>query len=397
MDEEKIRQALILFPGSRRAANGVIVGDEEGSFYITDFGPRDEELTPEEDFLVPFCAKKEIIRLRSLKTSHDYLLRLRAITIADSSRLNRVMIERRKKFERGGRIWTLSGYYDTFNKYHRNYILKIPHKDRKALRSVPSGFVPLIEANAICLKSVLGEVVIVSEALKYFYYYMTICLHGTRYGILPEDCVNAGLIGLRVMVGSEAQDFDIDPRGILPKPVEAAIRQSVDAMVEFTYGHEYAHFLLGHLSSVAELRMADRNEDQIIYEHAFEYEADLHAIRVVTNRDYRSKLAVAAFNIFLYLYLIEFMAVEHSDVPNFAVSRTHPAPLDRLRNLRETLGNKDLPKRHELGMAIFEVRRMASIILERIKASSRSDVLTAYGSVYMHGLGGKERRDRIDY
>jgi len=59
MDEEQIKKLLIGIPGSRRAAGGVIVGDENGSFYITDIRERDDDLAPEEGFFRPSARKKK--------------------------------------------------------------------------------------------------------------------------------------------------------------------------------------------------------------------------------------------------------------------------------------------------------------------------------------------------
>lgn len=74
MDEKQIAELLKQVPGARRGADGVIIGDEQGSFYITDIAKKDDDLSDEEQFFAPFCAKKEIIRLRSLGSAHDYLL-----------------------------------------------------------------------------------------------------------------------------------------------------------------------------------------------------------------------------------------------------------------------------------------------------------------------------------
>jgi hypothetical protein len=156
MNEDKIRQALSMFPGSRRAAEGVIVEIDNGSLYITDFGERDEDLTLEEELFTQFCAKNEIIRIREIKSAHDYLLRFRANAIADSARIKRVMLSRRKRFECGGHVWSLSAYYDRQNSMLKQYISRLPRREQKIIRSVPAGFAPLAEANAVCLRSVVG-------------------------------------------------------------------------------------------------------------------------------------------------------------------------------------------------------------------------------------------------
>jgi hypothetical protein len=77
------------------------------------------------------------------------------------------------------------------------------------------------------------------------------------------------------------------------------------------------------------------------------------------------------------------------------VSTTHPAPLDRLRALREAVGDREWEPEHE--MAIEAVVAMKDILLDRIQNASRSDILTMYGSVYMRGLGGRLSQDRIDF
>lgn len=65
------------------------------------------------------------------------------------------------------------------------------------------------------------------------------------------DRIDAALIALRTMIGSEAQDFDIDPRAKLPASVDAAIKRDVDDMLEFTFGHEFSHLLLGHMEEAS--------------------------------------------------------------------------------------------------------------------------------------------------
>src|SRR5450432_4174489 len=101
MDESQIKELLATIPGSKRAANGVIIPGEDGAFFhavnIMKKGETDG-LTSEECFFVGFCAKSEIIRLRSLKTPHDYLLRVRAYAIVDEMRAYRVMLSRKQKY-----------------------------------------------------------------------------------------------------------------------------------------------------------------------------------------------------------------------------------------------------------------------------------------------------------
>jgi hypothetical protein len=101
--------------------------------------------------------------------------------------------------------------------------------------------------------------------------------------------------------------------------------------------------------------------------------------------------------VLLYLHLIELMGADHPDVPSFSVSEIHPAPLDRLRALRQLLGDRGQPAQHKLALAIHEVRETKDILLERVRNAGRDGILTFYGSIYLHGLGGREREDRIEY
>lgn len=54
-----------------------------GVFHITGIGARDPDFTDDKHFYTAFCSKHEIIRLRDVKTSQDYLLRLRTRELAD--------------------------------------------------------------------------------------------------------------------------------------------------------------------------------------------------------------------------------------------------------------------------------------------------------------------------
>ncbi|NOJ40899.1 hypothetical protein [Bradyrhizobium australiense] len=392
MDEQKIRQALAMFPGARRAADGVILDGEDGSFYITDFGPKDEDLSFEEGLFVPFCSKTEILRLRALKSANDCLLRVRANAIADSARMTRVMSARRKLFEAGGREWTLTSYYHRFNAPAKRYIRLLPRRDRHIAMSVPFGFAPVDEANAICVRTLLGDVIILSEALREFYYFMTICIHGEKHGIELSDQILAGCIAVRIMNGSEALDFDIDPRGFLPPRTEARIRQFVDAMIEFTFGHELAHLLLGHLASNSPSASVQDAEFRT-YAHEEEYAADLHAIKNVTSKKQREALAVAAFNVFAYLHFFELVGAARSEVKMFSVSSTHPSPIKRLENLKS-----QMPTRLDTPDQVTDVlTQYRDVLLQFLSRSGRQDLLTFYGSLYLPGLRGEVRQDRIDF
>lgn len=396
MEEDEIQKWLKEIPGARRGANGIIVGDERGHFYITNVIKRDNGLESYEDFFDQFCAKKEILRLRSIRNAHDYLLRIRANAVADSARLTRVMAARRKRYEANGRVWTLSAYYDTLNGPPKRYLERLPRKLRKAARTVPFGFTPTLEANAMCFKSVVGEIITVSEALRYFFYFMTICFHGGHYGFDYGDQIDAALIAVRTMIGSESQDFDIDPRAVLPPHVEASIQRDVDSMIEFTFGHEFSHLLLGHMTDAHDEAVG--SEALKTYGHGLEFAADNHAVIAIVNDDLaRRRICEAGYHVFLYLHLMELLSDAHEEIPRFSVSKTHPPPLSRIDALHDSLAGRRVLSKVNIREMINQVRSLSEDISERIADQDRSDFLTFYGSIYLRALGGRIREDRVDF
>ena len=68
------------------------------------------------------------------------------------------------------------------------------------------------EVNAMCAKSHFGNVIVVNEALSYFLYYMNLVFFGPNLGMKADDISAALTIAVRIMLGSEAMDLDLDPK-----------------------------------------------------------------------------------------------------------------------------------------------------------------------------------------
>jgi hypothetical protein len=396
MDEDEISQALKMFPGARRAANGIIIDDEDGAFFLRQITKEDPDLSPEEHLFLEFCAKSEIIRLRSIRSSHDYLLRLRANAIADSARFTRVMASRRKQFERNGRVWTLTSYYDRLNPVAKRYIERLPRQSRRRIRSSTFGFSPVAEANAICLRSIVGDIVVVSEALRFFYYFMSICFHGQLLGFELEDRVDAGLIALRIMNGSESLDFHIDPRAELAPRTEATINRWVDYMIQFTFGHEFAHMVLGHTSTDVPIHSVP-GDKQRAYSEQCEFDADKYAVTTVVDRATKEGVKHGAFNVLMYLHLLQVFGSRRSEMRHFSVSDTHPNAISRIEALQTAVGDNKGSDLHDRMNATNVIEQLVDLLQTRIDSAGRPDLLTVYGSIHLAGLGGRPKIDRIDY
>jgi hypothetical protein len=392
LTESQVGQILRTIPSARRAARGVIISDPGGSFTHV-FGLAalpDPDLADDELLYFSICSKREILRLRSIRTGHDYLLRLRANGITGSPRQMRVFGGRRLAWEAKGRVWSLTDYYASLNAPAKRYIARLARSPQRIVRRTPFGYAPMADANAACVRTLVGEVVAVSELLRDFYYFVVICLIGGDLDIDFRACMDAGLIATRIMVGSEAADFDIDSRGHLPQHVEAAVRREVDAMIEFTFGHEFSHHLLGHLGDMPE------GTDARLYSHGQEYEADRHAVLTVVDRQAREMIAKGAYKVFFALELIRQIGQARQEVPRSAVSSSHPSPVERLWALHDALGARDAPRRRSLEIDLATVREQSDLLLARL-GTLPPNTLTFYGSLYMTGLVDRVSRDRLEF
>ena len=407
MDDEVINEIISKFPGTKRSAQGVVFPTGDGGlFHLTALHDSEalEGLSSDETFYLAFCAKKEILRLRELRNSHDYLLRLRASSIVDSPRLVRVMAARKKEFQKAGRLWSLTHYYHSRDHYHKYYIDQLQKENAKIAKKTPSGLVFSAEVNAMCMRSFVGDVVIASESLEYFYYFMTIAFYGGALGIKPIDRADALIIAVRLLLGSEALDFDLDPRGSLSVDVERRVVEMVANQMKFTFGHEYAHLLCGHLTEPDMLIKLNTfndgvdNEQKIkVYNHDLEFQADIFSLKNVEH-NYDAFVAVAhgAFSVLIYLHFIDLIS-EICDLPKFAVSLTHPTPKQRIESLHKNLGRKSPYGSQHLLDAFATSEKMVRLFKKRVASADREDILGFYGSIYLPSFTHKIKRDRYDF
>lgn len=405
LSDELVNTILQKVPGAKKAAQGVLIPTEDGMFHLRNVISKGEleGLTDEETQFYEFCSKKEIIRLRSIKGPHDYLLRLRANAISVAPRAVRVMASRRRKYEESGRPWSLSHYYHTKDHHHKSYIKLLEKKNRKRVKKVPSGLAYINEVNALCIKSLAGDVVLVSESLEYFYYFMTIAFYGNLYDIKWIDRVDALIIALRIIKGTEALDFDIDSRGELPDELERTIQSLVKRQMQFTYGHEYAHYLCNHIPSAETMVKMNASASQFnelaLYSHSLEYEADYYALKniEVKKADF-DDVTQGAFSVLIYLHFIEQYGSKFG-IGNFSVSETHPAAKDRANKLFDNLG-KQAPINKNVIDEMFSVAgELSEVLNSRIEyiKDQYDDIFGFYGSLYLPSFRKNRKTDRIDF
>lgn len=401
MEKYSTEEILKAIRGSKRAAQGVILPLGDGNiFHIRGVhsSKETEGLTDEETFYLECCSKTEILRLRELKNSHDYLLRLRANAIADSPRACRVIAKRREQFESKGKPWSLSHYYHQKDSHHKAYIRYLNRAQSKAIKTIPSGLALIDEANAVCIRTLLGDIVIVSEGLEYFYYFMTIAFYGEQLGIEMVDRIEACLIASRIMNGTESLDFDLDPRGVLPNKIENKLNELVSLQMQFTFGHEYAHHLCGHMREMEQCSSVVGNNTQEIevYNHDCEFEADLCAITNISNNGNAFKLVSnGAFSVLIYLnFILTLRGIIGGKC--LSLSATHPHPRARVEKLHASLGVKSPLDTSDLGNMFNTSEYLADALVRRAEASEQ-DVFGFYGSVYLTSYTTRVREDRYEF
>lgn len=399
----KLDNAMKAIPNARKVADGWLIEGDGWTYHVFDMHSPEaiEGLTPAEHFYLPFCSRDEIFQMRKISSAADHLLWFRADAIAESPRFVRVFRKRAK----GIKGWTLTSWYSRRNNARDVYVNSLTKGAQGKVQHIPAGLALIRDVNAMCMLTPHGNVIAVSEALEHFLYYMNLAFYGSELGLDGKDRQAALAIAVRTMLGTESLDFDLDPRGILPDSIHVPVLNLTTDQLSFTFGHEYSHHLLGHLSGAQTKQVAlsdvlyaaesARTVQSYVYKHALEYEADWFAIKnVKSNTEYRSRLANAAFTMFIYFDVLShvFMAMGHRST----AASTHPAPLDRVWKLRRRLNRKiGLPPDEIANLISHAAAIKEALVKEWVPY--RFDELERYGSIYLPSYKGKLLVDRVDF
>jgi hypothetical protein len=195
----------------------------------------------ERSWYFPVCSNEEIDRILDVKNADDYLLKLRADAVVDNIRLWRVM---RYRYQINEANWNFTRHFSTVE--WDTYLQALSPDDFAKCVAIPRGFLFSKETEAFCLRSDYGDLAAVSEALRYFLFFMGLALLNVDEEV-PNDVRQASiLIAMRVMLQTETLDFDMDPRGLIPVSIESKLNGFVRLQLQFIIGHEFAHHLLAH-------------------------------------------------------------------------------------------------------------------------------------------------------
>jgi hypothetical protein len=213
----------------------------------------------------------------------------------------------------------------------------------RAKCNITAGFAFTTEPNGACIKSEFGNYIVISEALRYFLYFMNIFHLGTE--LSTADRMTCLIIAARVMYYYEQLDFELDPRGIIPNKLQKQVQKVTQDQIRFVIGHEYFHHILNHLDakSIANINMLPTTTSNpvAVFNHSQiqELQADFASVhRPSYSKTERNELLSAAFLFFMSLDL--FGCIKSYYSPSIRHYKTHPEPLDRMWELRKKISPK---------------------------------------------------------
>jgi hypothetical protein len=266
---------------------------------------------------------------------------------------------------------------------------------------MPAGYVLARFYDAMCLQTEGGKIIVISEVLRYFLYFMTLATpEFAEFGDVPTDVQGAAtLIAVRTMSLVEALDFDLDPRGNVPTAIDVNVRELVTWQMRFVIGHEYAHHALGHLhSNIKSVRAmtsqtTSRNWGSHQRSWKNEFEADQHAIKDVDGMLPRMKLIQAAVLFLLHIFFHE--RITSAFDAEFSAIDSHPPTEDRLRRIVEQFGGEIEIGIEWMERALERQLLTADGLIQHLR--EHPNLMSAYGSVYLASWRGRELVDRVDY
>jgi len=356
-------------------------------------------------FFYPICNPAEIERIFNVQSARDHLLKLRAETIVDHMRLFRVY---RNKALRDEKNWSLEKSFDT--RHYEAALNRLPSDAKKMCAAVHYGDIFSNDPNGIIFPTPHGPITTISESLRFFLKFSHLAVLDLD-GVVPQKIrANALRIAIRVMLKTESMDFHMDPRGIIPARVATAIHSPISLQMQFIAGHEFSHFILGHLSesnlveqSVFHALSPSDTEYKPIKvfnsSQRNEFDADLNSILLpsYSNRK-RGELLSAALLWFGCLEL--YQHAREIICPSIPwMHQSHPTARERYENL---LQNVPTPK----GMnckSWVEFPKLIDVLKKFLEEdiSANYDAYEMYGSAYLDSPNtawrGRELIDRVDY
>jgi len=355
-------------------------------------------------FYLPVCNEAEIERIFNVCNAKDYLLKLRADTIVDHMRLFRVY---RNKALAKGKDWSLE---NSFNSYHYiQFKNKLSNDLKKKCSEVTFGNIFSNDPNGLIFQTEYGVLTTISDSFRYFFEFMNLGLLDFGKKVPPNVQLNAIRIAIRVMLQTESLDFLMDPRGIIPSDIQKKMYHSIPFQMQFIAGHEYSHFLLGHLKAtntrktpILKAIFKSQNDYNFldVYNNSQkdEFDADVASINLPKYSP-QEKMLVFEAALLYFAYIDIYEGVEHSICPPIGY-QSHPTAKDRYFNLLNNITiHKDFDYNYWDKKLPETINSFKKIFIEDV--SLNIETYETYGSVYLDKPNtkwrGKKLIDRVDY
>jgi hypothetical protein len=216
----------------------------------------------------------------------------------------------------------------------------------------------------------------------------------SQLGIANDDKKSAFIIAIRILIGTESLDFEIDSRGEVPREIHEKLEYVTETQMRFVIGHEYAHHYLNHLEDDSLVKLPFFGNEKIFNPNQKnELEADIHSImKPEITDDERSHMADCAFLFLSYLNIFE--TVKEYMRPSSGRIKTHPDPIDRFWNLRDNIDPKfGYPKEELVEHIKYYEEFNKEIISEFLPFSIEK--LEKYGAVYLPSYKKEIYHDRL--
>ncbi len=346
-----------------------------------------DSLDGEKQWYAPLCSLQQIERIFNPQSGSDVLLKYQVDSVLDNIRISRSFYKRYNCSS----SWNIEDEFDkTVFKLFQTILVDTDFYQKFV--DIPCGTTYDSDANGQCRKTKYGNIITISAILKDFLFFMNIFYYGiSEQTILPNIAYSARCIALRIMLGVEALDFDLDPRGEIPKEIERIVNDNTKWEMMFVVAHEFAHAFLGHLDDKNVIRCATEKGISIIYNQSQkqEFEADIKAIEIIGSVLGVEDAMEMAISFFMSLDLYEQAKEQIS--PSIVTYKTHPCAEERIRNIVKHFGVNE--EKHEEGIRCNNLIKQE--IMEDI--SVNFDRYEFYGSVYLGEWKKRMLKDRVDY
>jgi len=365
------------------------------------------DLKLQRDWFGKICSKSELDRILNVQNAQDYILRMRAETIADNIRIYRVFLHIIHYYEQKGWDWALEKYFNAYN-----YIDVLHHLDKEKeelCSQVAFGSIITNDPNGLIFETPYGICSTCSTVLKEFSRYSCLALLDLDDNVPMNVRLQAMRIAIRIMLQKESLDFEVDPRGIIPQEILKVINPIYPQQITFIAAHEYSHLINGDLvkgnivkQAVLKAHFQDQTDYKMMYAYNMSQQHEFNAdIGAMTYPQWEPGWYEMLYHstMLWFAALAVYEAAENTMFPPIGY-QSHPGAKARYENLLE---NAPRPNNFDGELYYEAIPELVSSWEEIIKQDvmENFDMYEKYGSVYLAAPNtewrGRELVDRVDF